>query len=176
MNIPHIAIFNKQGIPFSRYDNLGALLVGSCSWVSFLVSTHAIRQCGLPYREFNIWGDDMEYTQRLTRNGFLGLYVPSSVVHHKTPNNYSADIFTDNDKSIWKFRYGIRNHLFMVRNQKGALSYTGKLLKHFFVLPIKVLRKRKTHRKAFIGMIWAAAWESIFFRPKIESLNESHAH
>lgn len=171
MNIPHIGIFNRQGKPFNQYDNLGALHIGSCSFVSVLVSAKAVKQCGLPYREFFIWGDDMEYTERIIRAGLIGFYIPASVVLHKTASNYSANIFTDDDKSLWKYRYGIRNSLFVVRQQKGLVSYTGKLLKHLAVIPFKLLKKRSTHRSAFIRTVWVAAWNSIFFHPQKEMVD-----
>ena len=49
---------------------------------------------------------------------------------------------------------------------KGLVSYTGKLLKHLAVIPFKLLKKRSTHRSAFIRTVWVAAWNSIFFHPK----------
>lgn len=171
MNIPHISIFNKRGQPFNRYDNIGGLYVQACSFVSILVSAKAVKACGLPYRSFFIWGDDMEYTQRIIRAGFEGLYVPSSIVLHKTATNYSANIFTDDDKSLWKYRYGIRNSLFIIKKQKGALSFSGKFLKHIFVIPFKILKKRKSHRWAFIRVVWKAAWSSVFFNPKPDQIH-----
>lgn len=168
MNIPHISIFNKHGQPFSQYDKIGAFHVSACSFVSILVSAKAVQELGLPIRDFYIWGDDMEFTQRITRSGLLGLYVPASIVLHKTKTNYSSDIFHDDNQSIWKYRYGIRNHLFIIRQQKGFGKYFGKLLKHFFVLPVKLMKKRKDHRWLFIKTVWGAAWRSIGFTPNIE--------
>ena len=172
MNIPHISLFNRLGKPFNQYDSLGSLQVSACSFVSILVAADAVKTCGLPYRDFFIWGDDLEYTQRITRQHFIGLYVPTSVVLHKTASNYSADIFRDDDTSLWKYRYGIRNHLFIIRIQKGFGSYFGKLLKHFFVLPFKLLKKRKNHHIAFIQTVWGAAWRSIAFHPSKEMIDD----
>ncbi|MEX0636164.1 MAG: glycosyltransferase family 2 protein, partial [Ferruginibacter sp.] len=129
MNIPHINIFDKLGNPFNKYEKEGALLVNSCSFVSLLVNVKSVAVCGLPYRDFFIWGDDMEFTKRIIQAGFLGFYAPGSIVVHKTATNYSADIFNDDDKSIWKYKYGIRNNLFVIRKNKGRFKFLIVVLK-----------------------------------------------
>ncbi len=167
MNIPHVGIF-QNGLPFNYFDTQGATLIATCSFVSVLYSRDAIAEVGIPYKEFIIWGDDEEYSKRITKKGFLGLYVPSSIVLHKTAQNYSASIFEDNEKNIWKYEHGIRNKLFTIKRDKGLFSYFFKLLKHYVVIPFKILKKRKTHQWLYIKKVWQGANGSIFFSPKIE--------
>lgn len=170
MNIPHISIISKHGLPFNYFDDKGALLVNACSFVSVLVNAKTVAEIGLPYKEFFIWGDDMEYTQRIIKAGYDGLYVPASVVLHKTAVNYSADLFNDDGKSKWKYSYGIRNTLFMLRRDKGLFKYFATLLKYFFVMPFRILKKRKDHKWSFIKIVWKATWDSIFFNPAIDQI------
>lgn len=167
MNIPHIGIF-QNGLPFNYFDRQGASLIATCSFVSVLYKREAIAEIGIPYKEFIIWGDDEEYSKRITRKGFLGLYVPSSIVLHKTAENYSASIFEDNERNIWKYEHGIRNKLFTIKRDKGAFSYFFKLLKHYVVIPFKIIKKRKSHKWLYIKQVWKGASGSIFFSPKIE--------
>lgn len=84
--------------------------VKSCSFVSCLVSREAVAAVGLPYREYFIWYDDSEYTQRLAR-WRPGIFVPSSQVDHLLPQNRGVNWGDVNEKTIWKFEYGIRNQI-----------------------------------------------------------------
>ncbi|MEK8228022.1 hypothetical protein NKG05_20915 [Oerskovia sp. M15] len=64
-------------------SGVGAVPVRSSSFVSMLVDSRAIRYHGLPMADYFIWNDDFEYSCRLLRRG-IGLYVPTSVVEHRT--------------------------------------------------------------------------------------------
>ena len=57
--------------------------VRSASFVSLACDAAAVRERGLPVADYFLWNDDFEYSTRLVRGG-TGLYVPTSVVVHKT--------------------------------------------------------------------------------------------
>lgn len=86
-----------------------AVPVRSASFVSSLIRGSAIRALGLPVAEYFIWNDDFEFTARLLREG-IGLYVPDSVVVHKTVKLASAR--TDPGA---RFYYEVRNKLWLFR-------------------------------------------------------------
>ena len=169
MNLQDIKTFSGN-TAFNEYDDKGMLLVGSASFVSLLVSANAVRKAGLPIKEFFIWADDSEFTSRICRCGFRGGYVPASVVLHKTATHYSADMFTDDVKNLWRYRYGVRNGLFMIRRQKGYFKLFMQVLKRFFVYPFRIMKKRKDHQWEFIKMVWGASFAALSFNPKIEYL------
>lgn len=70
--------------------SVGARPIRSASFVSVLLDASAVRRLGLPIADYFLWNDDFEYTTRLLRDG-VGLYVPSSVVVHKTRTFGSTD-------------------------------------------------------------------------------------
>jgi GT2 family glycosyltransferase len=109
MNIPGIKPL-VNGIPFNLYEDKGVLLVETASFVSLLVGKEVVKKVGLPLKEFFIWADDVEYTLRITKNGFIGLYVKDSIVIHKTKTNYSARSVYD-----WRFYYNVRNWLWIYK-------------------------------------------------------------
>ncbi|RYD91121.1 MAG: glycosyltransferase [Sphingobacteriales bacterium] len=90
------------------------------SFVSLLVSKEVVGEVGLPISEFFIWGDDVEYTKRIVNAGYYGALVSNSIVIHKTPVNYSHNVFTDSASNIWKHKYGVRNQLY-IRRQRYCL-------------------------------------------------------
>ena len=164
MNLPEISRV-QGGLPFNSFDEEGIVLARSASFVSLLVSRQAIAACGYPLREFFIWADDIEYTTRITRAGFLGGYVPDSVVVHKTKTNYSADLYSAQPAEAQKHFYGIRNNLYCRRLWKGEFSFWGAVFKQIIVVPFRIIKKRKDHRWLFLTINWRAATSATGFRP-----------
>lgn len=66
-----------------RAEQVGAQAIRTASFVSILIDARAIVEEGLPVADFFLWNDDFEYTARLLRRR-IGLYVPASVVEHRT--------------------------------------------------------------------------------------------
>ena len=99
----------------------GLLAVRSSSFVSMLVRADVVRAEGLPLADYFIWNDDFEYSTRLLRRR-RGVFVPGSVVVHKTKALASTDI----DPGP-RFYYEVRNKLWMQRASR-SLNPGEKLL------------------------------------------------
>jgi rhamnopyranosyl-N-acetylglucosaminyl-diphospho-decaprenol beta-1,3/1,4-galactofuranosyltransferase len=97
-----------SGTQIARARAAGAVPVRSSSFVSMLVDGRAVRYHGLPVADYFIWNDDFEFSARLLRHG-TGLYVPSSVVEHRT-RTFGA---TDADPGE-RFFYEVRNKVWML--------------------------------------------------------------
>ncbi|MFZ1073950.1 MAG: glycosyltransferase family 2 protein [Verrucomicrobiia bacterium] len=82
------------------------------SFVSVLFRREAVQACGLPLREMFIWCDDKEFTLRIAKK-FKGWIIPTSRVVHKTKRNVGVGLEEIGDASVDKFRYGLRNMVFM---------------------------------------------------------------
>ncbi len=168
MNLPDISNFDSKSNTFNRFDHLNLLSIKSSSFVSIMVSKEAIKKVGLPFKEFFIWGDDAEYTLRITQQGFLGLYSLKSIVMHKTAENYSANLYIDNKNNLWKYENGIRNTLFNIKEIHGTKKYFFKVLKTIFVMSYRICKYRKVDKYAFMKMNIMAAINSFSFNPKID--------
>ncbi len=166
---------SKNRVPLLKQQpsiNNGQLqLAKSGTFVSLFLSRKAIEQTGLPLKDFFIWFDDVEYTERIRLNGLKGGYVPTSVVVHKTPDNLHNSMFTDDKNALWKYRYGIRNKLYMRKSKKGTFVYYMYLLKNLLWVPLQVATKRKSDRWAFIQTLWKGSLDSLKFQPKKEYVN-----
>lgn len=64
-------------------EEIGTIPIRTASFVSIMIDRRAIEADGLPMADYFLWNDDFEYTARLLRHR-IGLYVPYSVVVHKT--------------------------------------------------------------------------------------------
>ena len=49
-----------------------------CPWRGSLIRADAIKKVGLPSKEYFIYGEDLEYSLRLKKNGFKCFWIPSS--------------------------------------------------------------------------------------------------
>ncbi len=117
--------------------------LGYTSFVGPLVRTRALRATDPPRAEFFIWGDDVEWSLRLRRQGALRL-VPGAVVRHKPLshgayatrrsrllNRVSPVAFHPTPlERFWQNLCGLRNYLWIKQayEGQGALSAAGTTL------------------------------------------------
>lgn len=111
VNIPIIDFSpNSSGYPdWGKYLENGIIRVKGTSFVSVLIPTKKIYDLGLPYKEYFIWGDDTEYTLRLSSK-YRGFLSSKSLVVHRRIGNVTISIDSMNDKNrIRMFRKYVRN-------------------------------------------------------------------
>jgi rhamnopyranosyl-N-acetylglucosaminyl-diphospho-decaprenol beta-1,3/1,4-galactofuranosyltransferase len=99
----------------------GCLAVRSSSFVSMLVSADAVRSHGLPVADYFIWNDDFEFSTRILRHS-RGLFVPASVVVHKTKKLGATDLDPGE-----RFFFEVRNKVWLFLFSK-SLGFGEKLL------------------------------------------------
>lgn len=165
MNIPWIASL-AGGIPFNSLDDSGTPIIISSSFVSVLVSRRAISVCGFPLAAMYIWGDDTEFFSRITRRGFVGIYCSKSRAVHKTKQNYSPDLLTDEESNLWRYRYGVRNTLYIQRMTRGTAFYCLSLVYQLTVKNVKILLFRKDNRAKAVLLNTLSAARSAVFNPR----------
>lgn len=111
MNTPEISRYSTNGYLF-WYENLeyGMVRLEQATFVSLLINRRAVEKCGLPCRDYFIWGDDIEYTLRIGRNFGPGYLVGSSKVRHLRTSSSKLDIKKETDPTR------IRLHYYYIRN------------------------------------------------------------
>jgi GT2 family glycosyltransferase len=137
------------------------LLVESCSFVSVLVPRWAIEKHGLPIKEYFIWHDDTEYTQRLSQS-YPGLFCPDSVVVHDTPENQGVHFGLVNTSNLWKFKYGARNESSKRHRTQGLYGVLA------FVHNVRGQMAAGKVPRGLRRQIYAAIWRGLFFRPIVQ--------
>ncbi|MBU9136969.1 glycosyltransferase family 2 protein [Burkholderia multivorans] len=166
MNLPGIKL-RPHGRVFSEQIGEGVLVVPTCSFVSVLINRAAIEQCGLPLREMFVWGDDLEFTGRITRAGYLGYFAFRSVVVHDTRRNANDDLTSADESEFFKYRYGIRNNLMIIRRTRGLASYVAALVEQLTVVNVRLLLGRRQSRLAAVVVNTGATVRSLFFAPRV---------
>lgn len=171
MNLPaverdaegHPRLFTAGGCEVARCSH--------CSFVSSMFRASAIRQVGLPIREFFIWMDDVEFTCRLSDQGFTGLYVPASSVLHKTPGNMPPSLSQAPVGSEWKYYYFARNHVYFTRQRKKSrLAFWFSVLNRWRLYLHWVSRRTDgpEGRRVFRRAVCRGLRDGLRFKPSVE--------
>lgn len=112
MNVP--AIDTKQGengYPiWHQFLKFGLVRITFATFVSMLIPIDVLNCCGLPVRDYFLWGDDSEYTLRLQKNYGCGYLVGNSRVIHKRKNGKNLSFQDETESSRIKlYYYSFRN-------------------------------------------------------------------
>lgn len=163
MNIPRV---EKQ---WNHLLENGIVKVESASFVSLLININAIKEVGLPIKEFFIWGDDVEYTRRISKS-YGGYIIGKSKVKHFMKSNQETNIITD-DERINRYYYDFRNSIFIAK-QKG----NKELLKVMLIralLFLEIITKKNNFKLKKLSVLFRGGFSGITFNPKIEYIEES---
>ena len=141
--------------------NKRLLRVDITSFVSVLFKNATIFKVGLPYREYFIWGDDTEFTGRISRQ-FPSYMVIDSIVIHKRKNQGVLSLFTENDRNR------MRNYFYLYRNSihcQHTMARKSLLFLYNFYQLLRLILCGKFYAAYIIckGLISA-----ITFHPKIQ--------
>ncbi|WP_282096427.1 glycosyltransferase family 2 protein [Epibacterium ulvae] len=136
-------------------------LVSACSFVSVLVPRWVIQEHGFPIKDYFIWYDDAEYTQRIAKT-YPGIYCPNSEVIHDVPENKGVNYALINDKNIWKFRYGARNETSFRRREQGWYGVA------VFLRGVRNQMRAGNVDPALRRDVYKAIWQGCSFAPAIE--------
>lgn len=152
MNVPQLDV--RPGINYypqwETYLKNGIVKVRSCTFVSLLLPRDIVKLIGLPYKEFFIWGDDIEYTLRIT-NKKSGYLVGSSVVVHKRQIQAPPNIIYENAPNrINNHYYMYRNTFFIKRKYYGFAHTVFFLLEAFKAMVVIIKSKQNVIKKLIV--------------------------
>jgi GT2 family glycosyltransferase len=169
MNVPAIDTRpTKNGYPnWFDYIDYHMVKVRSATFVSVLLSTERICELGLPYKDFFIWGDDIEYTLRIT-NKYDSYIACKSVVIHKRAIQGSLSFSTENDNNRLKNYFYMFRNISFTTNKLGSRKDRIKCYSRLIVLVCKLLLHLKL-KKVFI--ILKSQFALLKFFPKIQYPN-----
>lgn len=163
MNVQRKNIFSK----LKSFD-ADIIPVQYATFVSLFVSAKTIREVGAPIGEFFIWGDDWEFTRRISKR-YKSYLVKNSVVIHKTLHNQGCNISNDVEERIPRYKLNYRNKMFIAKQEKvkGYIYYGLTVIKDVLL----VLIKSKDNKKLRIKTIFEGISEGKKFEPKVKKYN-----
>jgi GT2 family glycosyltransferase len=141
--------------------------VRTATFVSVLLSTERIYELGLPYKDFFIWGDDTEYTSRIT-NKYDSYIACKSVVVHKRALQSALSFSNEKDiNRLNNYYYLYRNGAFTA-NKTGSRKERIKFYIHLIIITLKLFAHFE-FTKVFI--ILKSQLALFKFSPKIQFPN-----
>lgn len=158
MNMPQIDDRKVNGLypMWLNYIDDEIIKVRNCTFVSVLIPTKVCTEIGLPIKEFFIWGDDTEYTERISSK-YPCFLAFKSIVTHKRQIQKALDIITETDPHrINMHYYALRNNYLNTKKygkKKDIIIYHAYILSLFFKCISKLDFKRlKIILKVYIAM------------------------
>ncbi|MCR0263921.1 glycosyltransferase family 2 protein [[Clostridium] innocuum] len=163
MNVPNVS---NKWIQQTEFLQNGILRVDQCSFVSCFFTADIVRKAGLPIKEFFVWGDDAEYTKRIS-NIKESYFIPKSIVVHKMNSNIPTDISQDSPDRLFRYKFSYRNMYYVNKRHGSKLSM---LLYYYGIfLDIKKIFKSKQKGKwKKIKIILKGIHDGKKFAPDVE--------
>lgn len=153
---------------FEKYKTIHEpILINRASFVSLLINANAVRTEGLPIKEFFIWSDDQEYTDRISKK-YNCYYVSGSLVIHKTVSNVGANIATDLYERINRYKLAFRNEYYIARRNRTKREYWGNIKGN----AMTIIRQSKNHRLKRLFVLFSGVIKGFFFCPTIEYIEK----
>ena len=162
MNVPKKSLFEKNN---DFKTSIVPVKMGT--FVSFFTNRKTVEKVGLPIKEFFIWGDDLEYSNRIS-NYFPSYLVNNSVVVHKTANNEGSNIATDDFQRIERYKLAYRNESVLFREVgiKGKFYQYARLMLH----TVRIIFKAPDHKKKRLKTLFYGVKEGNNFYPEIKKV------
>ena len=143
----------------------GLVRLHSASFVSMIINAQVIKKIGYPISDFFIWGDDIEYSKRISRveNSY---FVGESIVIHKMNENTEVNILLEDKARVPRYYYDIRNKFYIAKkdSKKEVLKYVLKTI----LLNFKVIFSKSNFKILKVKTIIRGFIAGMFFNPKIE--------
>lgn len=161
-----------QECSVDEYEMLGQGVIRACraTFVSLLFKRKTIERVGLPLKQYFIWGDDQEYTLRISRR-IPSYFVTDSRVVHKMKNNKGSDISVDDYERIDRYELAFRND--------GCTAYRNGIMYIISYFELVAYMYKKILCEKGNGYKCKRMWvltkgfvKGLFFRPQIEYVDE----
>lgn len=149
-------------------EKISVGLVGavSATFVSVLIFKPNIDHLGLPLGTMQIWGDDTEYTTRLS-SFKQSFFVSDSVAIHKTGYNLMEDnLKTIQADRIWRFKSMYRNLIYVKRHYAGKKDVVKMVLANIATGLAAITAQ--DHRLSRLVAAISGTWSGFFFNPVIK--------
>jgi len=143
------------GADIAKMD--GPTQVDVFHFVGPLIKRHVVENIGLPNASFFIWHDDIDYSLRISRQGFKIICIPNAMIDHSMGKAHEVSFMglkkLQYSYSPQKIYYRTRNYLYMItRPEIRPLEILWYLYSEAKILGNTLLFE-KGQRLAYLSMI-----------------------
>lgn len=148
----------------------GLIKVKSATFVSLFTKRSIVNELGLPISDFFIWGDDTEYTTRISKK-YNSYFVIDSKVIHKAKSVRNVDITNDSSDRLPRYFYRYRNNIYITKKYENNKRLLFLMIKHMY-LAMKVLFIARNNKFKRSKLIFKGVFAGMKFNPDIENIGE----
>ncbi len=142
----------RKGKIYERWEELGSevVRVQHLPFIGFAVPREVVEEIGFPEKRFFIWGEDIEYSQRIRLTGRSIFVVKTSKIYHPVGKGKRVKflgrefLLLAGNTAPWKDYYLARNYILTVRKYgivpRGYFVGLGRLLLNLMVKDRKLPR------------------------------------
>ena len=118
-------------------------------FVGFFIPVDVVKKIGYPRKDFFIFYDDVEYSDRIQKNGYCIYKVKNSIIQHKDAysSTYKRKIFNKNIEipnfKDWKMYYYIRNKLLRYSRKEKEYWHNVLIIIPKIVIKVLILNPRQ---------------------------------
>lgn len=145
----------------------GIIRISAATFVSFFTRREVVETVGLPIKEYFIWGDDTEYSLRISGNFPCYLNANSTVIHKMKENQATFQFYEIQDEArVERMWYSIRNDCCTSRRQgfRAIFVYTCGIVKK----TVQVLIHKNPYKGKKLRVLIGGYFKGLFFRPVVE--------
>lgn len=166
MNMPSIDDRSKDGQYPDWLDKIDdhLLKVKAATFVSVLIPIAKVHKVGLPIKEYFIWGDDAEYTMRLSLESDCFLAYDSVVIHKRSMKQMLGFMTETNPVRLKNWYYMLRNSYANAKKYGRTKDVVVTLCYHISLL-FRSLAKFDIKRIAILLKVYASYFA---FSPKVQ--------
>ena len=156
---------NASGWPnWADVADDGLVLVDESTFVSILFPIALVTRVGLPLRQMFIWGEDVEFTHRLT-DVAPGVFVGRSLVRHERALPGQLSVFNEtNAARVGYFRFHYRNRVYLYRKHFPRSRLAAFMIRCGW----EFLKLLSAGRLARASIVLRGLLGGLVFRPQIE--------
>ena len=135
------------------------------SFVSCFIRASVVREVALPIGEFFIWGDDHEYTRRISME-YPCYYVKKSVVVHDRESNTGSDIAQDSLDKMKCYLYSYRNDVYIFRREgiRGWTYLFARLIYHV----LKIAVSGESGKRIRFATLFKGTLMGLLYNPTVD--------
>lgn len=144
----------------------GIIETSEATFVSIFVTRQAVNEVGFPISDIFIWGDDTEYTLRLSNYKKSYFVINSLVLHKSKQKTVNLTIVTDDSERLPRYYYLVRNGMYI--RKKYYHDSLFKLTIRYIRVAYNVFKESNNRRLKRFQILLKGYFAGVKFNPKIE--------
>lgn len=170
MNTPSLSLDSKAETILESASKYNLIPISTASFVGCFVNAQVALEAGIPISEFFIYGDDVEYTTRLSSYSQAYVSLKSKIVHKAPSIVGSTDVSACAKDRIGRYYYHFRNRVYIAKKSgfKDCLRRAGSVFK----ASKNILEHSDDSKLDRLKVVFRGTFAGIIFNPQVQFVDK----